>query len=139
MIDETDVAYVAGLVDALGRVRTRETTAGTLIAELSISSGNVSALSYVAHLTGVRVVRTSRRYPRVGCREHCPDPHRVVESASARWQLTGARAVVVLRAIRPYLRALGDTVDEVLDMTADAPSKPGTTRRMISLGWPDAA
>ena len=131
----TDPAWVAGVLDCLARVRIRDTDSGSQLAELSISSPRLDLLAVLARSTGVKVVRVRRHYARAGCRAHCPDPHDHVDSDTGRWQLTGARAVVVLRVCRPYLVTLAAEVDEILAATGDAPIKPATLAKIRALGW----
>lgn len=129
------VAWVAGVLDSLARVRIRETDDGTSLPVVAISSPKLDLLRAVAELTGVQVVRVRRRYDRVGCDVHCDKRHLHVQSDTGRWELVGARAVVVLRAVRPYVVRLGDEIDTVLAATAAAPCKPSTLRKMAELGW----
>jgi hypothetical protein len=138
-VNVTQVAYVAGVIDSLARVRIRDTDDGTRLAVVAISSPKLDLLRTVAQLTGVRVVRVRRHYGRVGCTVHCDEPHLHVESDTGRWELVGARAVIVLTAVRPYLVTLADEVDAVLRVTRKAPSKPATIRKMHALGWEVAA
>lgn len=138
-MNRAQVAHLAGVIDSLGRVRVRETDEGTRLAVVAISSPDLTLLRYVAGHTGVRVVRVRRRYDRLGCEEHCDKRHLHVHSDTGRWELVGARAVVVLRNVRPYLVKLGAEVDAVLAVTAEAPVKAATVRKMRELGWEVAA
>lgn len=135
MYSAVQVAYVAGILDSLARVRVRELDNGTKLAVVAISSPNLDLLRVVAQLTGVKVVRVRRSYGRVGCTQHCDQPHLHVSSDTGRWELVGVRAVMVLRAVRPYLVTLANEVDDVLAVTANAPAKPATVRKMHALGW----
>lgn len=130
-----DPAWVAGVLDSLARIRLRETDAGTMLAEVSISSAKLGVLDALAEVTGVKVVRVRRHYKRLGCSDHCTVKHHMVDSETGRWQVVGARAVVVLRACRPHLHALADEADAVLEAAGDAPVKPATAAKMHELGW----
>lgn len=132
---DAQISYMAGVLDSLGRVRVRELDNGTQLAQVAISSPNLALLRHVAQLTGVTVTRVRRHYTRVGCTTHCKEKHLHVESDTGRWELTGARAVIVLKAVRPFLVLLGSEVDTVLAATAGAPRKPATVRKMVELGW----
>lgn len=134
MTPET-LGYVAGLIDALGRIRVRDLPNGTRLVAVGISSPRVELLRHLAGLTGVRVVEVRRTYDRLGCGDHCQEPHLHVDSHTGRWELTGARAVVVLRAVRPYLVTRGPEVDYALRVAGDSPAKPATRRKMVELGW----
>jgi ribosomal protein L30E len=134
MMDAATVSYLAGVIDSLGRIRVRQ-VGETKLAVVAISSPNRALLSHVAQLTGVRVVSVTRDYARLGCTTHCEKPHLHVVSATARWELVGARAVVVLRAILPHLVLLAPEAVAVLDLCGDAPAKPATLTKMRELGW----
>jgi hypothetical protein len=129
-----ELAYMAGVLDAVGRIRVRQTGASSL-AVVAISSPNIPLLERIARSTGVRVVEVRRIYTRLGCSEHCDQPHLHVRSLTGRWELVGARAVVVLRSLQPYLVDLAEDAESVLAATGDAPSKPATLRKMAQLGW----
>lgn len=129
------VAYVAGVLDALARVRVHETDGGTLLPTVAVSSPNLDLLRHMAELTGVSVTIVRRNYDRLGCTEHCQEKHLHVTSHTGRWSLVGARADVVLKACRPHLVMLGRDVDQVLAQTAGAPRKPATVAKMRRLGW----
>jgi hypothetical protein len=132
---EAQRAHLAGVLDAMGRLRVHESAEGTRLAHVGISSANVPLLDHYARLTGVGVTLVRRDYGRVGCATHCDKPHMHVLSETGRWQLVGARAAVVLAAVRPYLVTLGPEADAVLAATAGAASKPATRRAMAELGW----
>lgn len=134
-MNTTRTAYVAGVLDAVGRVRIRELDNGTRLATVAISSPNLPLLRHVAALTGVRVVHVKRRYDRVGCETHCDARHLHVVSDTGRWELVGARAVILLRSVRPYSVRLANDIDFALAVAGDAPVKPATVRKMRSLGW----
>ena len=130
-----DAAWLAGVLDAIGRIRVRYADSGTALAEVAVSSPHVELLEKVAAMTGVKVTPVRRDYNRLGCSEHCREPHLHVESITGRWSLTGARAVIVLRAIRPHLVVLGPDADRVLAYAGDAPFKKATVDKMRALGW----
>jgi len=134
-MSETVLAHLAGVLDALARIRVRELDNGTALAVVAISSPDLELLRYVAGKTGVKVVRVRRSYDRLGCELHCDKRHLHVASDTGRWELVGARAVIVLRSVRPYLVKLGDQVDQVLEVTSSAPVKPATVAKMAALGW----
>lgn len=135
-LDVAALAHLAGLLDAIGRVRVQESAEGTRLAHVGISSPNLGLLQHCARLTGVRVTHVHRDYDRLGCGEHCGEAHLHVESTTGRWQLVGARASVVLAAVRPYLTTLGPEADAVLEACEGAAWKPATRRKMVELGWP---
>lgn len=130
-----DVAWLAGVCDALARFRVHSAS-GSDLAWLGISSPDLELLNQCARMTGVGVTRVHRNYERVGCTAHCAKPHLHVHSSTGRWQLVGARALVVVHAVRPHLVARAADADLVLATTTGAPSKPATLAKMAALGWP---
>jgi hypothetical protein len=134
-MDPEQLAYVAGLLDAIGRIRVRELANGTRLASVGISSPNMPLLRHMAELTGVGLTTVQRDYQRLGCGEHCQKPHLHVVSVTGRWEVTGARAQVVLRATRPYLVTRAADADHALAVAEDAPRKGATLRKMADLGW----
>lgn len=136
-LDDAEIAYVAGILDTLGNFRVRETPDGTRLPSIAVSTPNTPLLAYLGNITGVTVLTTTRSYDRHRCMEHCAEAHQHVTSRSGRWSVTGARATVILAAIRPYMRLQVDDVDQLLAVGLDAPRKPATPKRMSTLGWPD--
>lgn len=134
---DAEIAYVAGVLDTLGYFRVRETPDGTRLPHIAVSTPNVPLLAYLGELTGVTVFATTRTYDRHRCMQHCEEAHQHVVSRSSRWSVTGARATIVLAAIRPYVRLHADDVDELLAVGMDAPRKPVTPKKMSTLGWPN--
>lgn len=130
------IAWCAGVIDALGHIRLRETDVGSQLAMVSVSTALVPIAERLAELTGMKVTTVRRNYTRFGCTDHCTEPHLHVDSNTGRWSLTGSRANTFLLAVRPYLVVKADVVDEVLAATADAPRKPRTSEKMAQLGWP---
>lgn len=138
-LSEQQIAWCGGVIDAIGHVRTRETDAGSLLASVSVSTAQLPIAERLAHLTGIGVTRVTRDYNRVGCSDHCTEPHLHVVSVTARWNLTGARALIFLNAVRPYLVFKAAEADDVIRATGEAPAKPATAMKMATLGWPTEA
>lgn len=130
------IAWCGGVIDAIGLIRLRETDAGSNLAYVGVSTAQLPIAQRLADLTGTKVTTVRRDYTRLGCSQHCTEPHMHVLSVTARWSLTGARALAFLTAIRPYLTFKADDTDEVLAASKDAPSKARTTAKMRELGWP---
>lgn len=135
MINTTDVAWCAGVFDALGAIRMRTMDTGAVLPAVHVSTANLDVLEHIAHLTGVGVTRVTRDYQRLGCGEHCTEAHQHVLSVTGRWSLVGARAYVFLCAIEPYVAH--KDVTEGIAAGAAAPFKPATVAKMLALGWPD--
>jgi len=130
------IAWCGGVIDSIGLIRLRKTDAGSSLASVSVSTALTPIAERLAELTGTKVTTVSRNYNRLGCSDHCTEPHLHVVSVTARWSLTGARALTFLAAIRPYLSVKADVADEVIDKGKAAPSKARTTQKMATLGWP---
>src|SRR5262245_1217884 len=137
MLTEIELAWCAGVIDSLGLIKTRPMKTGSELGYVAVSTTKIDILNRLAELTGVRSVMVHREYKRLGCGEHCKEPHLHVSSTTARWSLTGARAVVFLSAIEPYLRAKQGQATDVIAAGMIAPQKPATTRKLYALGWPE--
>lgn len=103
---------------------------------MALSLPQPALITWLSELTGVAPVITRRSFTKHRCTEHCPSSHQSIESLSARWSVTGARATVVLRAVRPWLIFQADAADWVLELTKDSSFKPATVEKMRALGWP---
>lgn len=129
------IAWCGGVIDAIGLVRTRQTEADSLLAYVSVSTAQLPIANRLAALTGTKVTTVRRDYTRLGCSQHCEEPHLHVESVTARWSLTRARALVFLSSIEPYLVFKLEDTRRVLEETKDAPRKGTTVSKMTQLGW----
>lgn len=136
MLTDTDLAYIAGLIDVMGNVRVMETAEGTQLPLVSISCPDAALLAYLGEVSDMQPFVTVRTYDRHRCTEHCDEPHQHVESRSRRWTVTGAKATMILAAVEPYLRFQKDKVAEVVALGMDAPRKKATSVKMTRLGWP---
>lgn len=130
-----DLAYLAGVLDTRGLITTRR-AGETLLPLVALSTGDTRLLGWLAEITGMRAIETRRDYTRVGCSQHCAQKHQHIVSVSGRWSVSGAKATVVLAAVRPYLRLRTDDADAALLVGLRAPHKPATPRKMAALGWP---
>lgn len=131
----SDIAYVAGVIDAQGGIRTRITTEGTELPMVYVHGPNLAILHLLADLTGTKVTEVKRGYTKAGCTEHCPDKHQHVTSVSGRWSVTGVKATVLLWNIRPYLRFHRDAAVSALAVGMSSPFKMATPGKMAALGW----
>ena len=131
-----DLAYLAGIIDTHAVIRTRETGDGTVLPMVAVHGPHVQMMRYLAAVTGTKVTVTRRGYSRAGCTEHCPDKHQHVVSESGRWSVAGAKATVLLAAVRPFLRLQGYVADQALDVGLRAPRKDATAGKLAELGWP---
>lgn len=134
-VGPAEIAWCGGVVDSLGTLRLRETPAGGQLPYVVVSTPHLPIANRLATLTGVRVTMVSRDYKRMGCGDHCTDAHLHVQSTTARWSLTGSRAQVFLRSVRPYLFVKAEEADLLLEASENPRGKPATTRKMREMGW----
>jgi hypothetical protein len=130
-----DLAYLAGVIDTQGRITTRRTADGTLLPMVAVSTRDTRLLRWLGQISGMRPVTTRRNYSKAGCGQHCPDKHQHIVSESGRWSVSGAKATIILRAVRPYLRLQQEEVGHALTVGLEAPFKPATPQKMAGLGW----
>jgi hypothetical protein len=135
-LSDAEIAWCAGVVDALGLIRTRPMQTGSELCYVAVSSSKLDVLNALAELTGTKVTMVHREYSRVGCDEHCTEAHQHVNSTTGRWSLTGARALVFLLAIEPHLRGKAEDARSAIAAGETAPVKEATVRKMYELGWP---
>lgn len=128
-----DLAYAAALVDSFAVLTTRRVRE-TELPQVTIQ-GKIAALPWLAELTGVKIIELVKGYDRHQCSEHCPDRHMRIESTTSRWQLTGARATVVLHSIEPYLRVQARTARSLVDAGTGIGFKTDVVNDMVRLGW----
>jgi hypothetical protein len=134
-LDQATLAYIAGVIDVMGRISTRAVGDADL-PQVAVSCSNEALLRWLGTLTGVRPFLTTRSYHRHACGTHCPTPHSEVTSVSGRWVVSGVKATVMLRALRPMLRLQAEDADAALLAAHEAHFKPATLRKMLALGWP---
>lgn len=137
-LPDSTLGYIAGVIDAIGRLRARETT-GALLPEVSVSSPRLDMLTFLAQRTGVRVVEVRRDYARFGCDEHCDQRHLHVHSHTGRWQVSGYRATIVLANLLPHLQRHRLDAGQLITLGLAAGHKASVGRSMIALGWEDIA
>lgn len=134
MLDIATVAYVAGIVDTQGIIRTR-TAGDTELPFVAVSGSNEGMLRYLAEITGTKVTITRRSFSRAGCAEHCAEKHQHIVSVSGRWSVSGVKATVLLYNIRPYLRLQVEEARSALVVGTSTRFKPATVEKMRTLGW----
>lgn len=92
-------------------------------------------IAWLCERTGVAPIPTGKGYNRNACGEHCPRPHVHVSSRYHRWIVGGAKAVVLLQAIRPLLVFRAEEVDQLLQSTRGQ-YKRAHLHEMAARGWP---
>lgn len=133
-LDVATVAYVAGVIDLLGVIRTR-TVQDTELPYLALSGPNTGMLNFLGEITGTRPTITRRAYSKAGCAEHCLEKHQHIQSVSGRWSISGAKATVVLWNVRPYMRLQVEEAAAALAVGTRAGFKPATLTKIAALGW----
>lgn len=131
------LAWCAGVTDVLGNIRLRELDTGAQVPAVYASSARIDLCDRLGELTGIKTVSVFRNYNRLGCGEHCDEPHQHVMSTTGRWSLTGIKATVFLNAVLPYLQTKRADAEEALAAGLVAPYKPGVLTKMYDLGWPE--
>lgn len=129
-----ELAYLAGIVDTQAVIRMRPY--GEIWLPMVAMHGDPRLLKVLSQATGTTVTIVKRKYAKAGCSEHCPDKHQHIVSESGRWSVSGAKATVLLSAVRPYLRLQGYLADEAIEVGKLAPKKQSTAGKMVKLGWP---
>lgn len=132
---DTDLAYIAALVDQFGRLSLRELPGGSVIPEVTIQNKRISALSWLAEITGVSVVRVGKDYHKHQCSDHCPGKHTRVESETRRWQVSGTKATILLHAIEPFMRVQATEARNLVWAGHQCGQKPHVVAEMKLLGW----
>ena len=129
--------WFAGVIDVMGAIRMRRMDTGVDLPALYVSTSRQDILTELGDLTGMSITQVFRDYNRLGCGEHCTEPHQHVLSTTGRWNVTGARATVVLHAITPFMRVRKTEAEEALAAGLLAPRKDAVLKKMYALGWPD--
>ena len=134
-MEPVEIAYFAGVIDIRGKITTNR-YGGTLLPFVGISSADRRVAVELGRVTGIKPVAVHRDYDRFGCDQHCTRKHVHVFSTTARWQVTGAKATIVLAAIQTYVRFQVEECEYALSVGLEAPFKAATITRMQTLGWP---
>jgi hypothetical protein len=130
----TDFAYMAALIDSLGTLSTRVVHRDEL--PVVTIQGKHAAMPWLADVTGVKLIKLDKSYTRHQCTEHCPDKHMPIEAWSRRWQVVGARAIVVLYNAEPYMRVQAAEARRLLRIGDQVAVKGTTIFDMAQRGWP---
>ena len=136
MLTREDIAYVAGLLDALSRVRIFSTPEGTDLPRIAVSTPEMELLTYLGSLTGTAPFITKRTYDRHRCTQHCEQAHQHVVSKSGRWSVSGAKATILGSAVLPHIRLQKTDFEVAVAVGLIAPKKLATPKKMQALGWP---
>lgn len=147
-IKETDLAWLAGVIDSSSSTYTHKNGNGRVSYRLAISMKNdkKSLMDRISSLTGAEPVRRDQLTPphteermRRGCVDHCPEAHIHVAYQprnSGRITLSAVRCYVVLWNVYAFLSE-GSKYDHILDDPYWAGRGPGkkVCKSMMELGW----
>lgn len=133
-LSQADLAYIAALLDAFALLRLRDVN-GTSLPQVTIQSKRVASLDWLAEVTGVAVMGISKDFHRHQCTDHCPTKHTRIEAKTRRWQLTGARATIVLHAVEPFMRVQGREARLLVEEGLTIGYKTDVVNEMRALGW----
>lgn len=128
-----DIGYIGGVIDARGHISIERNTP-----RVRVTTRRTELLEWLAARTGVGVKLDERGYQRRACSEHCAAKHQHIERQSAYWNVDGARAVIVLWNVLPYLVCQRGEARSSLRHASDLwPVRPRTeiTVAMRDLGW----
>jgi hypothetical protein len=134
MVNESRLAYIAGIIDSQAGIRSRF-VGETELPMVYVHGPNLPVLNLLADMTGTSVTVVRRGYAKAGCSTHCPDKHQHVTSVSGRWSVSGAKATVLLWNIRPYLMFQQEAAAAALAIGMSSPLKQATPQKMVELGW----
>lgn len=134
-LDRADLAYMAALLDNLAVLKTRLANGTDLPAIALTTSRSPEAVRFLAERSGTKVTEIARDYHRKGCSDHCTVAHLHVDTTGYRWQVTGAKATIVLHNVRPFMRIQGDLADQLLAIGKMVGYSGSVVTRMRGLGW----
>lgn len=134
-LSETDLAYIAAIIDTRARIKLRTLPTGSIVPTIHLSTPDIELLQYLGDVTGVQPFVVSRNYEKHRCTEHCPGRHEHVRSESARWSAAGAKATVLLAGIQPFIRFQKQVIETAIAVGLGAPFKMATVKKMAELGW----
>jgi hypothetical protein len=133
-IQESELAWFAGVIDAIGRISTRRTKT-CILPTLAVSCSEIALMEKLSAMSGVKYVITKRDYSAAGCNQHCKTKHKHVVSVSCRWLVTGARATVIMKGIEPYITIKCQDISQGIALGDTVYAKDATVKKMQALGW----
>jgi len=135
-LDVRTIAYVAGIVDARGRIEVNNRH-GRPQPRIRVTTRRAELLRWLAQVTGVKVVEDDRGYERRPCGEHCASRHSHAVRQSAQWTVDSSRATVVLFNVQPFVVCQVAEVAAALRYGLEAfpPARGDVAKQMAALGW----
>lgn len=142
-IEPARLGWVAGIIDLRGYLSDRPSSHADrrlpTVAVTMPTTGEdpATVISWLCRHSGVEPIRTGKGYNSRGCDIHCPEPHRHKTNVYDRWIIGGAKAIVFLKAIQPYLLVKRDEAQRLSAMSANY--KAAHFAEMEKYGWPHVA
>lgn len=135
-MNETEIAYLAGILDARGSFEINIRHAYPQ-PRLRVTTRRVELLGWLAEKTGTGVVEDTRGYHRKLCGEHCTEQHVEVVRQSASWMVDSSRATVVLYNVQPHLISQQTEGRKLLlaGLERFPPARGDVPKQMAKLGW----
>jgi len=154
-IPEYKLGWVAAMIDYRGlpiRKGGKNRAGGRQQLTLLVESKNLAITDELCRLTGTEPdnsdARPRKPWMRRGCTEHCPEPD--VEypgegglPAMGKWTVSGAAALIVLKAVQPYMitdRGISSMIREIEENLVTSGRGVGNVRKAVQrlkgLGWP---
>lgn len=130
-----DLIYAAALIDTLAVLKTRLVNGSDLPVIAMTTTRHVPAARFLGALTATRLTPLVKDYTHRGCNQHCPDKHNHVLSEGVRWQVTGAKATIVLHNVLPALRVQAGEAQRLVSLGRQIGYKGQVVNRMRELGW----
>lgn len=111
-MDRATLGYLAGLIDADGHIGWR---GGRYQApDVGVTNQSFELMEWLVNIVG-GAYSTERR----SCQPDCTEDHSIHRRSDiCRWHVTGERACILLRGIRPHLVVKGARADDVLERYA---------------------
>jgi hypothetical protein len=130
------LAYIAGVIDARGHIEAHNRH-GHIQPRIRVTTRKIELLTYLAELTGNKVVLDDRGYARKPCGDHCDSAHSHVVRQSAQWTVDSSRATIVLWNIASLMHAQKAEALLALEagMQAFPPARGDVPKQMAALGW----
>lgn len=137
MLTSEDIAYFAGVLDSQARIRVTATgSSKALLPWIAVSSPSTVLTDALSEASGVRAFIRDRESNAHRCAEHCTSKHDHRRSLRSVWQVSGARATIILSASLPYLRMQVQEAREAVAAGLTAQHWGETPSKMAALGWP---
>ena len=130
-----ELAYYAGIIDAIAILRTRDVRDSALLPVVAIHGGSPPVMAAMANATRTKITVVNRDYQRQPCVAHCHEAHTHIVSTSSRWSVTGSRATILLHNVLPYLIIQKIETQALLDIGLTQRYSGSVVKDMRDLGY----